>query len=84
MPQEVVLDGDWSSQFYMARALMQLQALFGPIPVIKGKGAAAEAVAANLDRMMAAASAGSSMPGWRSSLAIILYYLNHILINKVH
>ena len=68
MAQEVVLDGDWSSQFYMARALMQLQTLFGPIPVIKGKGTASEAVAANLDRMMAAAAAESSMPGWHSCL----------------
>lgn len=61
--QEAVLDGDWSSTFYMARGIMQLQKLFGPIPVIKGIGLAAEAAADELGRSMRAAGAASQMPG---------------------
>lgn len=63
MAQETVLDGDWSSSFLMARGLMQLQQLFGPIPVIKGKGPAADAVAEGLARMTEAATASLSLPG---------------------
>ena len=46
-----MLDGDRSSLFYIAQALMRLQGLFGTIPAVKGKGSAAAAVKNMLMRM---------------------------------
>ncbi|KAJ9518384.1 hypothetical protein QJQ45_010290 [Haematococcus lacustris] len=42
--KECVVDGDSTSLFYTARALLRLQAMFGTIPRLQGKGPAALAV----------------------------------------
>lgn len=42
--QELVADGDTTSLYYTARALMRLQSLYGTIPHVKGKGNHALAV----------------------------------------
>eukprot|EP00286_Rhodomonas_abbreviata_P030035 CAMPEP_0181300358 /NCGR_PEP_ID=MMETSP1101-20121128/6846_1 /TAXON_ID=46948 /ORGANISM="Rhodomonas abbreviata, Strain Caron Lab Isolate" /LENGTH=572 /DNA_ID=CAMNT_0023405587 /DNA_START=212 /DNA_END=1927 /DNA_ORIENTATION=+ len=49
--RECHLDGDKSSLFYAAKGLMRMQALFGLIPLIKGKGSNAKALADMLLRM---------------------------------
>lgn len=49
--QELMLDGDTSSLFYVARGLMGLQSMFGTIPHIYGKGPNAAAVKAMLTSM---------------------------------
>eukprot|EP01122_Echinamoeba_exundans_P013588 TRINITY_DN5959_c0_g1_i1.p1 TRINITY_DN5959_c0_g1~~TRINITY_DN5959_c0_g1_i1.p1 ORF type:complete len:685 (-),score=163.48 TRINITY_DN5959_c0_g1_i1:50-2104(-) len=49
--KECFLEGDKTSLFYTARALMKLQALYGIIPLIRGKGAAAQQVAQMMLRM---------------------------------
>jgi vacuolar protein sorting-associated protein 33A len=47
----IAQEGDKTSLFYTARALMKLQALYGIIPLIRGKGAAAQQVAQMMLRM---------------------------------
>eukprot|EP00798_Chlamydomonas_sp_ICE-L_P015851 gene15851-21978_t len=42
--RDCVVDGDSSSLFYVARAIMRLQSMFGLIPRLQGKGPAAVAV----------------------------------------
>eukprot|EP01137_Pigoraptor_chileana_P014765 Opistho-2@69810 len=49
--RECALDGDRTSLFYVARALMKLQAMYGTIPQIFGKGSCAKTVAEMLVRM---------------------------------
>jgi hypothetical protein len=49
--RECVLDGDRTSLHYVARALCKLQALFGIVPDIRGKGSASKQVADMLLRM---------------------------------
>lgn len=61
--QDVVLNLDWSNTLYTAQGLMEIQQLFGPVPVLKGIGAAAEAVANNLSRLIETAEAGVSPLG---------------------
>ncbi|KAM9994732.1 hypothetical protein ACTFIY_000926 [Dictyostelium cf. discoideum] len=36
--REYLLDGDRTSLFHVAKSLMKLQAMFGTIPIVKGKG----------------------------------------------
>lgn len=60
--QDCILDLDWSSALYMAQGLMQLQKLYGPVPVVRGIGAAAEQVADSLSRVIDSAEA-SIPPG---------------------
>eukprot|EP00300_Choanocystis_sp_HF-7_P025246 c26980_g1_i1.p1 GENE.c26980_g1_i1~~c26980_g1_i1.p1 ORF type:complete len:620 (+),score=184.98 c26980_g1_i1:70-1860(+) len=48
--RECFLDGDDSSLFYVARAIMRLQTMFGLIPNIKAKGTRAETVLNMLKR----------------------------------
>ncbi|KAK5579940.1 hypothetical protein RB653_009629 [Dictyostelium firmibasis] len=36
--KEYLLDGDRTSLFHVAKSLMKLQAMFGTIPIVKGKG----------------------------------------------
>lgn len=52
-PQELTVDRDRSSLFYVARALHGLQQQWGAIPHVKGKGDAAAAVQRILARMRA-------------------------------
>lgn len=61
--QDVELNFDWSSTLYMAEALMDLQTLYGPVPVVRGMGLAAQSVADNLSRLIEAAEAGTSARG---------------------
>lgn len=61
--QDTVLNQDWSSALYTAQGLMELQRLFGPIPTVRGIGAAAEAVADNLRRLIDTAEEESSALG---------------------
>jgi len=49
--RECVLDGDRTSLHYVARAICKLQAMFGIVPDIRGKGHAAKQVADMLVRM---------------------------------
>lgn len=49
--QELTLEGDSSSLYYMARALMRMQSRFGAFASIKGVGSNAQAVASMLQRM---------------------------------
>ena len=49
--RENFLDGDRSSLFYVARALMKLQRMFGVIPDVRGKGVCAKVVCDMLERM---------------------------------
>lgn len=78
--QELSAEGDQGSLYYVARALVRLQALLGTIPRLKGKGPGAAAVRGMLARMRreqgaAAPAAGallvatgqlnpSRQPGW--------------------
>ena len=75
----------------MARGVMQLQRLFGPIPIIKGVGPAAEAVAEELARMTQAASASSSLPGtllkhwYQSNVSIYQSFDVHVYeVKNIH
>ncbi len=49
--REVFVNGDPSSLYYVAKALMKMQLLYGLIPNIKGKGDAAHQVVRLLMRM---------------------------------
>ena len=49
--KETLLDGDPSSLYYVARSLMRLQAMFGLIRTIKGKGSQALKVCSLMQRM---------------------------------
>lgn len=49
--KESQVDGDRSVLYYVARALTKLQTVFGVIPLVKGKGRSALAVAELLPRM---------------------------------
>eukprot|EP01135_Chromosphaera_perkinsii_P005349 Nk52_evm30s343 gene=Nk52_evmTU30s343 len=49
--KDVFLEGDGTSLFHMAKAIMKLQMVFGIIPNIMGKGASAKHVASMLLRM---------------------------------
>jgi len=49
--RECYLDGDRTSLFYVAQSLMQMQALFGVIPNVRGKGNGARAVIEMVQRM---------------------------------
>ena len=49
--KETLLDGDPSSLYYIARGLMRLQAMFGLIRTIKGKGSQAMKVCTFMQRM---------------------------------
>ena len=42
VPQECYLENDWTSMFHTAKSLMTLQALYGIIPNIYGKGQCAK------------------------------------------
>jgi hypothetical protein len=61
--QDMMLDVDWSSSLHMAKAIMQLQRLYGRIHVVRGVGRAATAVADNLVRLAADGATDTSMPG---------------------
>jgi hypothetical protein len=61
--QDVMLDLDWSSSLLMAKGIMQLQRLYGPIHTVRGIGNAASAVADSLVRLAADSATDSSMPG---------------------
>ncbi len=58
-----MLDVDWSSSLHMAKAIMQLQQLYGRIHVVRGVGRAAAAVADGLARLAADGATDTSMPG---------------------
>ena len=49
--QELAAEGDRSSLYDIAKALMLLQSTFGCARILKGKGAAAQAVHLQLSRM---------------------------------
>eukprot|EP00245_Coleochaete_scutata_P001569 TRINITY_DN11946_c0_g1_i1.p1 TRINITY_DN11946_c0_g1~~TRINITY_DN11946_c0_g1_i1.p1 ORF type:complete len:607 (+),score=112.22 TRINITY_DN11946_c0_g1_i1:84-1904(+) len=49
--KDAMVDGDRSSLYYVARALTKLQAVFGVIPNVKGKGKGAVAVFDMMKRM---------------------------------
>jgi len=49
--KECYLDGDRTCLFYVARALMKLQTIFGTIPTLKGKGKCSKLVVDMLLRM---------------------------------
>ena len=49
--QELAAEGDRSSLYDAAKALMGLQSMFGCARILKGKGAAAHAVHLQLSRM---------------------------------
>eukprot|EP01087_Luapelamoeba_hula_P012995 TRINITY_DN3682_c0_g1_i2.p1 TRINITY_DN3682_c0_g1~~TRINITY_DN3682_c0_g1_i2.p1 ORF type:complete len:607 (+),score=106.36 TRINITY_DN3682_c0_g1_i2:27-1823(+) len=49
--KECFLEGDKTSLYYVARSIMKLQALFGIIPHLKGKGACAKSVMEMVLRM---------------------------------
>ncbi|MEW5312696.1 MAG: hypothetical protein WDW38_004311 [Sanguina aurantia] len=79
--KECVVDGDSSSLFYVARAIMKLQHVFGDIPRLQGQGPAASAVRDMCLRMRREAphtagthqsSSSSSSSGARISRAILI------------
>ena len=61
--QDTVLDVDWSSSLLMAKAIMQLQRLYGRIHVVRGVGRAASAVADSLARLAQDGATDTTMPG---------------------
>eukprot|EP01027_Heterolobosea_sp_BB2_P009962 GEZU01014671.1.p4 GENE.GEZU01014671.1~~GEZU01014671.1.p4 ORF type:complete len:143 (+),score=51.44 GEZU01014671.1:746-1174(+) len=50
--KDMNLDGDFSSIFHIAKALMTLQALYGPIPKVKAKGRNAKMVFEVMQKLM--------------------------------
>eukprot|EP00667_Euglena_gracilis_P006305 EG_transcript_6353 len=49
--RECFLDGDCSSLYYVARSIVRIQAQFGPIPEIRGKGRCAKQAVQMMQRM---------------------------------
>eukprot|EP00850_Spirogloea_muscicola_P018861 SM000177S03194 [mRNA] locus=s177:293522:299055:+ [translate_table: standard] len=70
--KECQLDGDRSSLFYIARALMRLQGVFGTIPHVMGKGRAAAQLADLLKRMQREQQGGMPLIAPEIDLLILL------------
>eukprot|EP00299_Pterocystis_sp_00344_P011353 c5279_g1_i1.p1 GENE.c5279_g1_i1~~c5279_g1_i1.p1 ORF type:complete len:451 (+),score=116.67 c5279_g1_i1:619-1971(+) len=60
--RELFLDGDESSLFYVARAIMKMQTMFGYIPNVKAKGSKAATVVEMIKRMREESNAGGVAP----------------------
>ncbi len=71
-PQEVFAEGDESCLFYVAKALMALQATHGTIPHVKGKGTAAAAVHRIMGRMRR--ELGQDAPGPAGERLCVCWY----------
>uniref|UniRef100_A0A7S0YFR1 Sec1-like protein n=1 Tax=Polytomella parva TaxID=51329 RepID=A0A7S0YFR1_9CHLO len=70
--RDCVVDGDTASLFYLARALLRLQIVFGTIPRIQGKGPAAAAVRDMCSRMRREAPPGLLPASGRIQRAVFL------------
>ena len=69
--QELSAEGDQGSLYYVARALARLQAQFGAIPRLKGKGAGAAAVRGMLARMRREQGAAAPAAGAGPATALV-------------
>lgn len=72
--REIHVEGDRTVLYYVARALVHLQGLWGTIPNVTAKGAAATAVVEMMRRMQREqVFAGFSSPRWMNESAWTLH-----------
>ncbi|KAF2072482.1 hypothetical protein CYY_006214 [Polysphondylium violaceum] len=69
--KEYLLDGDRTSLFYVAKSLMKFQAMFGTIPVVKGKGQCSRLVMDMITRMRKEMGEEFTVPPEIDSLILI-------------
>ncbi|EGC32075.1 hypothetical protein DICPUDRAFT_155993 [Dictyostelium purpureum] len=69
--RELLLDGEKTSLFWVAKSLMKLQAMFGTIPIVKGKGQCSRLVMDMIVRMRKEMSEEVTVPPEIDSLILL-------------